>query len=32
MRVIAPEIGAGAEKLPDEAAMELPAPVSPVTP
>jgi diacylglycerol kinase (ATP) len=31
MRVIAPEIGTGAEKLPDEAAMELPAPVSPVT-
>jgi diacylglycerol kinase (ATP) len=31
MRVIAPEIGAGAEKLPDKAAMELPAPVSPVT-
>jgi diacylglycerol kinase (ATP) len=31
MRVIAPEIGAGAEKKPEEIAMELPAPVSPVT-
>jgi diacylglycerol kinase (ATP) len=31
LRVIAPEIGAGAEKLPDQAARELPAPLSPVT-
>jgi diacylglycerol kinase family enzyme len=31
LRVIAPEIGAGAEKLPDEASVELPAPVSQVT-
>jgi len=31
MRVIAPEIGAGAEKPQGEAAIELPAPVSPVT-
>jgi hypothetical protein len=31
MRVIAPEIGAGEEKLPDKVAEELLAPVSPVT-
>ena len=31
LRVIAPEIGVGSEKLPGKAAKELPAPVSPVT-